>query len=427
MRRAVIKIILSLSAILFCINIISCASASFTASEPCFIPEDFFGITPERTNLEEDVKKILDDFNAVWIRDTIRWSGVEQGEGNWIFNSWDEYIGKAEAAGKKLVLVLGFDNPWLYENKKENRDFTDRELQYFLKYIEQVVSRYKTRVIYEIWNEPNWVFWNGSDKKFFKVSAAAAQKIRETEPNAIILAGSTSRFDKKFTEGLFKAGAMNYTDGFSVHPYGISPEDTMKQVDNLKKIYKKYNYEKPIWITEVGFSTGPISFCNIKRYPEYIVKTLSGLSIRANDVRHLIWYELMDEYNPGEEKNYLDPLNYFGLIYPNKNFKPGAHAFMLTAQFLAGSEHNPKLPLREGINKNVTSLYFKKEQTGILILWKKGLGKDIHLLIPEAENIKIYNIKNGEAKSLLRDSIIKTTREPVIITWTGGEAPQIKK
>lgn len=427
MKQPCIKIFCFLAAVLSCANLVSCASGYFTVSESCSVPEDFFGITPERSDLEEDVIKLLDDFNAVWIRDTIRWSGVERGEGNWNFDSWDAYIDKAEAAGKKLVLVLGFDNPWLYENKKEHRDFTDRELPYFLMYIEQVVSRYKTRVIYEIWNEPNHVFWKGSDKNFFKVSAAAAKKIRETEPDAIILAGSTSRFDKKFTRGMFQAGAMNYTDGFSVHPYGTSPEDTIRQVDNLKKIYKEFNYEKPVWITEVGFSTGPISFCNIKRYPEYIVKTISGLAIRTDYIRHLIWYELMDEINPGETKGYFDPLNHFGLIYPNKTFKPGTHAFILTANLLAGTKHNPNLPLRENISSDITSLYFSKEDgTCVLILWKKGLGKNLRLLIPEAENIQSHNIQNGEAKPLPRDSVIKITREPVIITWMSGEPPQIK-
>ena len=410
-----------------CVNLISCASGSFAVSGSGTVPEDFFGITPERYNLNSRGFGILDEFNAVWIRDTIRWSGVERGEGNWIFDSWDGYIADAEAAGKKIVLVLGFDNPWLYPEKKERRDFTDSELPHFLMYIEKVVTRYKTRVVYEIWNEPNWHFWKGSDENFFRVSAAAAKRIKELVPAAVVLAGSTSRFDKKFTRGMFLAGAMEHTDGFAVHPYGTSPADTMRQVDNLKKVYDEFNYDKPIWITEAGYSTGPVSFCNIKQYPEYIVKTLSGLSARADMVRHIIWYELIDEYNAGEVKNYLDPLNYFGLAFPDGTYKNGAEAFMLTAHYLAGSKYNSELPIRENVSRNVTSLYFIKDDgTGVLIIWNDGLGKKkISLSIAGAENISSHNIVNREVSPMQENTILNVGREPLFITWKAGKPPKL--
>lgn len=415
--------------LILCLTLLSCASASFVVTKPCSVPDDFFGISPDRSPLIQEDFDILNDFNAIWIRSTIRWTGVEQLEGVWDFEYWDDYIEKAEAAGRKVILILGFDNRWLYDDFKEQRNLSERELPYFLNYVEQVVSRYGTRIIYEIWNEPNWVFWYGSDENFFRLSAAAAKKVKEVEPNATVLAGSTSRFDRKFTKGMFKAGAMENTDGFSVHPYGVSPSDTMRQVDKLRKLFNKYNYDKPIWVTEVGYSTGPISFCSIKRYPEYIVKTLSGLAARADSVRNMVWYEFMDTYNPGEVQRKLYFENYFGLIFPNRTLKRGADAFMLTAGNLAGTEYRPDLLSREKISKNITSLYFNKEDgSNTLIVWKNSIGKKkLHLTVQEAEEITNHNISNREKLTLSNKSVIKVGREPLIITWTGGSPPLLTK
>jgi len=412
-----------------CCIFLSCASGSFAVSKSCLVPEDFFGISPDRSPLNKEDFELLDDFNAVWIRTTIHWSGVEPEEGKWNFNDWDNYLAKAEAANKKVIFILGFDNPWLYSNHKEHRDLTEREIPYFLKYVEQVVSRYRTRVVYEIWNEPNVIFWYGSNAHFFALAAATAKKIREVEPGAVILAGSTFRVSKGFTQGMFKSGAMEYTDGFSVHPYALSPLGEIKLTEKLQNILDELNYDKPIWITEAGFSTWPFLISGMKRHPEYVVKTLSGLAARAGRVRNLIWYELMDNYNPGEVKNKLNPLYYLGLIYPNKTYKPGAEAFMLTAGYLAGAEYRPEFPLRERIGNGIISLYFiKPDGTSILILWKDGMGKhNLRLTVAGAENLSRHGILNREIIPLPTEPVLEISSEPIFITWKGGSYPRLAK
>lgn len=414
-------------AIAVCGLYISCASASYSVSKPSRTPEDFFGITPERSPLNKEDFELLDEFNAVWIRNTIRWSNVEALEGVWDFEYWDAYVEKAEEANKKIVFVLGFDNRRLYSDNREHRAFTSQELPYFLNYVEQVVSRYRTRVVYEIWNEPNVIYWKGTSEQFYRLSAETARKIRELEPEALILAGATFRVSKRFIRGMFSSGAMENTDGISVHPYATTPIATIKQINKLYKILDEFGYGKPVWITEVGYFTGPSLVFKIKHYPEYIVKTLSSLAIRGDRIRNLIWYELMDEYNPGEVKNRLNPLNYMGLIYPDKNFKPGAETYMLSAGYIAGADYNPEFPIRDGIQKKVTSLYFTKQDgTSIIILWIDGSGKKkLRLAVPGAEYVSVHNIYNREINLLPAETVLEISRNPLFITWTGGGLPRL--
>lgn len=407
----------------------SCASAKFTAPESRYVPYDFFGITPERTPLTEENLALLDEFNAVWIRDTIRWSDVERQEGVWNFSDWDSFIDTAEAGGRKLVLVLGFDNGRLYKNGRERRNFGERELTLFLEYIGQVVNRYGTRVVYEIWNEPNFMYWKGSDERFYAVVKAAVERIKELVPDATVLAGATFRVPYDFIRGLFLAGAMEHTNGLSIHPYGLTPAATMRLTDRLLPIFDEFDYDRPVWITETGYSTGSIFIGNKKRHSELVVKTLSGLAIRSGFTRNLIWYELKDEYNPGEKQNRLDFLNYCGLIYPNGVFKNGAEAYMLTANYLAGSEYIPDYPFRENVGKSVTSLYFRKDNgENIIVIWKNGPGKRKFILaIPGASDITRHNINNREVTRLPQEIILEVNRTPVFITWTGGDPPMLSK
>jgi hypothetical protein len=399
----------------------SCASTSFYSPEPYAVPDDFFGISPDRSPLEEEDYAILDEFGAVWIRTTASWSGIERQEGVWDFSNWDNYVDKAKAAGKKVIFILGFDNSWLYKNGKEKRDFTEREIPYFLEYVERIVIRYKGRVdAFEIWNEPNFFFWKGSDKHFFALSAAAAKKIRETDPEAVILAGSTFRVDSGFIRGLFKAGAMEYTNGISVHPYASNALNTVKQIDKLRKILAQFNYPGEIWVTEVGYSTRGIYFSsnNLKTYPEYIVKTMSGLAARGT--RNLIWYELLDEFNKDTPPDTWNPSHFFGLIYPDRTRKEGAAAFALCANYLRGAEYRPEAPERLTVPDSVTSFYFGRESDGAntLILWSNSGKKKVRLALPSSGAIS-HSIRGGEAAALPSDSVLTLTKDPLFITWTG--------
>ena len=116
-----------------------------------------------------------------------------------------------------------------------------------------------------------------------------------------------------------------------------------------------------------------------------------------------------------------------GLIYPNKDFKPGAEAFVLTAGYLAGTEYHPELPSRDGIGENITSLYFSRDDgTSILIIWKNNAGKQKLILdVPNAVCLARHDIHNRNIVLLPDKPVLEVTRGPVFITWYGGEAPRL--
>jgi len=432
MKTGVIRIFnFSFSLAFFCLtfallsSFLSCVSFSNTQST--YVPPDFFGITPERSPLEKVDFEFIDDLNAVWIRELLRWTRVERGEGNWNFEHYDNFLEKAEAEGKKVIFTLGFDNPYMYDETSVPRAFTEREIPYFQNYVETVVRRYGTRVVYEIWNEPNVHFWHGTSQQFYATSKAAAERIREVNSEAIILAGSTFRIPKRFIEGMFISGAMENVDGFSAHPYAFTPKATIRQHNKLMRIFKKFGHDKPVWVTEVGYFTGPRPFFSTKRHPEYIVKTLSSLAARSNEIQNIVWYEMLHHFNKGDKKGRLNPLHHMGLLYENRENVSGADAFALTANNLADTVYHSNLPIREGIGKNITSLFFRKDDgNNILILWKNGSGKkNLHLAVPYINNLNLHDIHNRNISVIPSELKLTIRKEPVFITWKGGGTPML--
>jgi hypothetical protein len=413
----------------------SCATTSFAGGEGRIIPEDFIGISPDRTGLVPLYMERLDELGAVWIRAAADWADIEREEGQWDFSRWDEYIDRAETGGKKLLVILCYDVPWLYEDHQEHRDLTDREIPYFLNYIETFLTRYRGRLgAVEIWNEPNAPaglvpgvgFWKGSDEHFYALSIAAAKKVKEIDPSLPVLAGALFRVWPGFVRGMFRAGAFDYVDAISLHPYSSDALHTVRQIDKLRLLMAEFNCFKPIWVTEVGYPTEGFWFSpsSLRTYPEYITKTLAGLAVRG--VERVIWYELMDEYTPPEVPDHWNPGHFFGLIYPNGDLKNGAEAFKLCSRFLPGSVYRPDLPHRDRVSQWVTSLCFIREDENTLLLWYYGMEPEtLFLDLSGAERIRCHDIATGRAVPLDPLSLLSLTNEPVFITWTGEAVPSL--
>jgi hypothetical protein len=101
---------------------------------------------------------------------------------------------------------------------------------------------------------------------------------------------------------------------------------------------------------------------------------------------------------------------------------------MLTAGYLAGAEYRPEFPVREGISKGITSLYFiKPDGTSVLILWKNAGKQKLRLVVTDAKNLSSHNILNREIISLPAEPVLEISKEPAFITWKDGGHPRLAK
>ncbi|MDR2760117.1 MAG: hypothetical protein LBB78_12145 [Spirochaetaceae bacterium] len=402
----------------------SCLSPSFSTGDSRRIPADFFGIIPGGQGPLSREHEFLDELGVVWMRNTFYWSDIERRPGEWDFARYDEYVEEGKKAGRKILAILAYDTSWIYEDNKRRRNITPERLPHYLRYVEAVVRRYQGKIdAYEIWNEPNWVFWKGTDQDFFELSRAALQKIRELDPPVKIVAGSFSWVPKKFIRDMFDAGALDGADAVSFHPYGVNPESSLKQYDRFAKVLAEKGYTGEIWVTEVGYPTDGYYPTRVPEavFPEYVVKTLAGLAVRG--AHTVFWYELTGAYFGGKEPNRVNSEYFFGLANPDYTPRVGVAAYTLCGRYIAGAEYRPELPVRENLPPAVETLYFRGEGgLSTLILWNSGKSPlPLRVKLPGSAQT-LHDIVSGEGRALPEETELLLDTAPQFFTWQSGPA-----
>jgi hypothetical protein len=366
---------------------------------------------------------LLDEMGVEWILRTFYWSGIEREKGSIDFSSYDSYVDTGKRAGKKIIAVLAYDTPWLYPNGKRKRYIAPENIPFFLDFVGKTVDHFRGRVdAWEIWNEPNFMFWSGSDREFFELAKLTARKIRDTETQAFILGGAFWRVPRGFIRNIFKAGALENVDGLAFHPYAINPGGAVKLYDKFISVLSEFHYSGPVWVTEMGYPTGgwyPTSV-NEKELPSYVVKTITGIAVRG--ARTFLWYQLFDPYNRGESPEPLNSEDYFGLVYPDYSRKNGFYAYSLCAMYLAGREYRPDLIEKNGLPKTLIVFYFAgKDGNNTMVLWNDKKSTVKIRLSPFNTGLS-HDISTGKSTAVRAETVhaemeLDIGPVPVIVTW----------
>jgi len=404
---------------------ISCSTSPITTLNQITVPLDYFGIEGGGSGIVEEYQ-LLNEMRPAWLLKTFYWSAIEKEKGVFDFSPYDNSVNDIRAQGIKIIAVLAYAAPWLNDGKN-NKYISGKNIQYFLNYIEAIVTHYKGKIdAWQIWNEPNWIFWRGTNKEFYELSKLTAQKIREIDPDAYIIGGGFLRHPYNFILNMKNSGAMENLDALSIHPYAVNPKGSMRLLDIFFKTVLEIDFNGDIWITEVGYPTSGWypSRVSLRKMPTYVIKTIAQAAARR--IRGIVWYDLKDSYKYGEYPNNFDSELYFGLVYSDFSRKSGAWAYELCARYLPGSRYNPELPIKEGIKSNIVTLCFtgNESDTNTLIIWNdKNTKQKIKVTIPSL--ITIHDISSADNYSLQNEAIVEITDKPVFITWQGSSIPHI--
>jgi len=424
---------------IFCMPIlflifISCSSTPLPTNSSVEIPKDLFGMVHAGITETPAEYQLLDEMGVTWVLNTFYWNNIEHEQGKFDFSGYDSYVDTAKKNGKKIIAVLAYGTAWLYPGKKTKQYVSPDNIPHFLRFVEEIVLHYKGKVdVWNIWNEANFMFWDGSNKDFYELSKRTAQKIKEVDPNAFMIGGIFWRAPRGFIKGMHKAGAMENLDALAFHPYALNPTGSMMVYDKFTKILSEINYNGPVWITEIGYPTEGVILMKapMKELPAYVVKTITGAAARGPKV--LLWYELFDGYNEGEmPKKGVSVIKKteitYGLAYRNYKRKNGAWAFELCARFLPGSRYVPGYIQTENIPSSIVSFCFLEGASGnnTLILWndKKKLQKvNLHISTPAF----LYDISTGNSQPIQEETVLDIGDNPHIITWQGKTVPRLSR
>ncbi|KAB8145048.1 hypothetical protein F8S13_04235 [Chloroflexia bacterium SDU3-3] len=323
------------------------------AAEPSVTPLDSapFGINTHLATRYTDLASmdvpaaLVANAGAGWAREDVHWWRVEQTQGRWDWSYTDAAFRALLSRGVQVVGVLGHPPGWAtpYTGDAPNDvSFYAPDQQLFVAYARAVVQRYGAYIKHwEIWNEPdNELFWKPATDPaaYARLLIDTSAAIHQIDPSAKVLLGGISPFNLSYLRGVAAAGAWGSFDILAIHPYvdPNSPEDgaIMAAADGVRTMMASYG-QKPIWATEVGWSSGPgdhdaVGIVDQQQQANYLVRSM--LLLWRAGIERSFWYTLKDD--PG------NPYGLFEYGTGRADFthpKPAYSAFRTLSQQVSGT------------------------------------------------------------------------------------------
>jgi hypothetical protein len=252
--------------------------------------------------------EVVAQSGAGWAREDLHWYRIQPDSATWDWSFTDAALRALVARKIKIVGVLGHPPGWAtpYQGDPASGiSFHAPDPQRFAEFSSAVAQRYGRYIDHwEIWNEPdNPLFWKPKPDatayaELLRVSSAA---IRRADPDAQILLGGINPYDTAFLRGVAAAGAWDSFDILALHPYvdPATPEagNLLASADALWALASRLG-EKPIWITEIGWASGPSDrdqggVADEQTQANYLVRAL--LLLWRAGAERIFWYTLKDD------------------------------------------------------------------------------------------------------------------------------------
>lgn len=235
--------------------------------------------------------------------DRTDWAAVEQVKGVYrVPAEVDRAIAESQRAGVETLLTLAYGNN-LYQRQESQPNAgptwqrghpflqcaptTDEAVEGFARYCGYMARHFRGRVRYfEVWNEENGWFFDDwarvSDvslvRAYGRALKAAAQAVKEANPEAIVVFGGTAGSTLDYPRIALEEGAGPWIDAFAFHPYGhptpeAAPDNYLAQVGErmewqprpasvpdyeeeiaaLRELLHRYNPDMQVWADEMNW------------------------------------------------------------------------------------------------------------------------------------------------------------------------------
>ncbi|HTV42143.1 MAG TPA: cellulase family glycosylhydrolase [Candidatus Sulfotelmatobacter sp.] len=306
------------------------------------------GVNIHFTTGHERELKMIAAAGFKFVRMDFLWDSTERQKGQYDWSDYDAFTSELERHGLRPYYIFDYSNPLYEENVTGANPITHQpetslaspqhpeSIAAYARWAAAAAEHFRGRgVIWEIWNEPNISFWKPRPDaaQYSALALATARAVRAADPQACIVGPTTSGFDWKFLETVFKSGLLEYLNAVSVHPYrgGKPPETAASDFTRLRDLIARYappGRNIPIVSGEWGYSS-----CTKGVSPEkqanYIVR--QQLSNLFNGVPLSIWY---DWKNDGQDPAYGE--DNFGTVGYNLTPKPAYLAIQTMTRALFG-------------------------------------------------------------------------------------------
>ena len=250
--------------------------------------DNLYGVNAslEQYPSEEELRSALGaihDAGIGWVRQHFPWADIEPHPGQYEWEPWDRVVQEVKGQGLELIAVLDTSPPWARAPvDQQNRLAPPQFVTTYALFVRAFAQRYGEEIsCYEVWDEPNiypqWGERPIDPAHYVRLLRTAAQELRRTDGDAIVLAGGLAPnteaggrnlSDVLFLRGMYRSGAEPYFDLLAAKPYGFwtGPEDRRVDPSVLnfsrlillrEEMVSHGDGGTPVWAVEFGWNALP--------------------------------------------------------------------------------------------------------------------------------------------------------------------------
>lgn len=215
-------------------------------------------------------------------------------------------------------------------------------------YVNELVQRYGNEITFwEICNEPDlWKFKDYSIEekveRYILLLKTAYSIIKLQNPSSKVVLGGMAYLNKDFFDLFCQKGGFNYFDVMNFHTYAQKPYSVFieRSVELLNQKMKRYNWSKPVWVTETGFSTEINNQYSKEQMWQFQQSRLPQhfITLFSSGVDKVFWYNLR-----AKEIDFAKRGDNWGLLHANLEPKPAWFAYKTLVMMLPSGSKRPQM------------------------------------------------------------------------------------
>ncbi|WP_183093756.1 cellulase family glycosylhydrolase [Nocardioides stalactiti] len=280
---------------------------------------------------------------ARWLRVDVGWRTLQE-HGRGPFQAWyvdliDTVLKGAHDRNLKVIFNLWQTPAWA--SRSGSAFAPPRNPATYAHAIGLAAQMWATEVdAWEVWNEPNFeAFFEGANPtRYTRMLCAAYPAVKQHDGSPVLMGGLMYN-DDVWLEKTYQAGSKPCFDALATHPY-LGPSDAAPGTPAYGEVWRLTHTpamrsvmvawgdaDKKVWITELGWSSGPDNMGNPwdrpvtkRRQARYLGEAVDLIRNDYPYVGPIIWYRDID----GHSASYQDG---FGLLHPDLSGKPAYRAF----------------------------------------------------------------------------------------------------
>ncbi|HJT87641.1 MAG TPA: cellulase family glycosylhydrolase, partial [Bryobacteraceae bacterium] len=364
-------------------------------SMPTAIGDDYFDGTSPLSRVEHDLETARRG-GAAYLRCAFSWNGIEKEQGQYDWTFWDSLVKLAEQNRIKLIPYVAYPPRWAVRQEKDFWKQPPRDPRLYGDFMYRIASRYRGRIAaWEIWNEPdNREYWTGTADEFAALARLAARRIREADPNAVVVLGGMANGPSAFFKRLIGKDHMDRdVDVVAMHAYPETWSNERAEalfaewIPAMSEAIARDRSGADLWLNEMGYADyrfrpnqasvyGYDVFYSYEHTPAYQAAMLFKFEVMAlasGRVSLTGWYRA-DDFPSSETRLGNDLVNYhLGLTDTKGQPKPVLRALGFFHNLLGGRTRLMKAKLdRAAGSQSVADLFQRADGELIAVAWLRS-------------------------------------------------------